>query len=129
MNPKTKITRYVAEQLGLVSDDKAVKQFRQLWWQNPRTKEKGGLRLTDQGFTCLQNADLKYHKVVFDEPIQVTNALLIWIDNNIDCPFYITQKEIYLFGEKMAVRLVLFSGSLPKMYRAQKRFEEKTKTT
>jgi hypothetical protein len=129
MNPKIEITKCVAEQLGLVSDDKAIKQLCQIWWRNPRGKEKGGLGLTEQGFECMKNADIKVHRVKFDEPIQITNALLIWIDNNIDCPFYITQKEIYLFGEKMAVKLVLFSGNIQKLYRAQQRFEEKLKIT
>jgi hypothetical protein len=125
MNQKLKITQYVAEQLGLSVDKKSIRDLLQVLWQNFRIKEKGGLGLTDKGFECLVKSDIKYHKVEFNEPIQVTNSLILWIDRNIDCPFYITPEEIYLFGERMAIQLVLFSGNLQKMQRAQKRFAEK----
>jgi hypothetical protein len=126
MNPKLKITKYAAEQLGLATDEKSLKKLIPAWWQNPRTKEKGGLGLTEQGFECLTKADIKCHKVVFDEPTSAlaTNSFTLWVDRNIDCPFFITRKEIYLFGERMAVQLVLFSGDLQKMQRAQRRFKE-----
>jgi hypothetical protein len=129
MNPKIEITRYVAEQLGLATDDKSIKKLVQVFWQNIRLKEKGGLWLTDKGFECLVNASIKYHRVEFDESIHVDNSLILWIDRNIDCPFYITHKEIYLFGERMAVQLVLFAGNLQKLQRANKRFTEKQKIT
>jgi len=44
-------------------------------------------------------------------------------------PFYLTNKRIWVFGEKMAVQLVLFSGNIAKFHRAQKRFKEKQKST
>jgi len=125
MNPKLKITKYVAEQLGLATDDKSIRKLIQVFWQNIRLKEKGGLWLTEKGFECLVDAGIKHHRVEFDEPIYVNNSLLLWIDRNIDCPFYITHKEIYLFGERMAVQMVLFAGNLQKLQRAQKRFAEK----
>ena len=129
MNQKLKITKYVAEQIGLSTEEKYLKRLMPLWWQNSRFKEKGGLGLTEQGFACLQQADIKCHRVGFEEPLPINNSMLLWIDRSIDCPFYITHKEIYLFGERMAVQLVLFSGDLQKMQRAQKRFKEKQETT
>ena len=125
MNQKIKITKYVAEQIALSTDEKYLKQLLPIWWQNPRIKEKGGLRLTEQGFDCLTKADIKCHRVGFEGPVLVNNSLLLWLDRTIDCPFYITHDEIYLFGERMAVQLVLFSGDLQRMQRAQKRFKEK----
>lgn len=125
MNQKLKITKYTAEQLGLDTSDKCLNQLIQLWWQNTRLKDKGGLGLTEQGFSCLKQADIKCHRVEFSESMYINNSLLLWIDRNIDCPFYITPKEIYLFGERMAIQLVLFSGNIQKMQRAQKRFAEK----
>jgi len=125
MNQKLKITHYVAEQLGLGVDNKSIRNLLQVLWQNFRIKEKGGLGLTDKGFECLVKADIKHHKVEFNESIEVNNALILWIDRNIDCPFYITPEAIYLFGERMAIQLVLFSGNLQKMQRAQERFAKK----
>ena len=129
MNQKIKITKYVAEQIALSTDEKYLKQLLPIWWQNPRIKEKGGLRLTEQGFDCLTKADIKCHRVGFEGPVLVNNSLLLWLDRTIDCPFYITHDEIYLFGERMAVQLVLFSGDLQRMQRAQKRFKEKQEIT
>jgi hypothetical protein len=127
MNPKHEITKAVLEFLDLPADDRRIKQTIPTWWVNPRNKDKGGLRLTDQGFDCLTKAGIKHYELKFDEPIEYTNELIIWIDQNIDCPFYITNKKIWVFGEKLAVQLVLFSGNIAKFHRAQKRFAEKQK--
>ena len=130
MNQKIKITRLALELNGLVADDKRVKQTLPIWWQNPRLKAKGGLRLTEQGFTCLAMADIKYHRIKFEKPItEITNKFTIWIDHNIDCPFYMTHKEICVFGEHLAVQLVLFAGDIQKFYLAKERFKEKEKIT
>ena len=124
MNLKLKITKIVAEQLNFPVDDKSIDKLRQTIWVNPRLKKKGGLGLTDQGYESLLKADIKCHRVVFEDPMFLSNALLLWIDNNIDCPFYLTSKEIYLFGERMAIQLILFSGNLEKLQRAHKRSAE-----
>jgi hypothetical protein len=129
MNPKYDITKAVLESTGLVVDEKRIKKTIPTWWVNPRKKEKGGLRLTEQGFECLKQADIKSYELKFDEPLVVTNELLLWIDQNLDCPFYITNRKIWVFGERMAVQLVLFSGNIAKFHRAQKRFTEKQKTS
>ena len=126
MNQKLKITKIVAEQLERPIDDKSLDTLRQVIWTNPRVKKKGGLRLTDEGYHSLLDADIKSHRVVFEEPIFLSNALLLWMDNNIDCPFYLTSKEVYFFGERMAIQLILFSGNLQKLHRAHKRSSEMT---
>lgn len=129
MNPKHEITRLVLESLGLPADEKRIKQTIPTWWFSTRNKDKGGLRLTEQGFECLQKADIKCYEIKFDEPIVVTNELIIWIDQNIDCPFFLSNKQIWVFGEKTAIQLVLFSGNIAKFHRAQKRFAEKQKSS
>jgi hypothetical protein len=129
MNLKHEITKVVLESLGLSASDQRIKKTIPTWWFSTRNKDKGGLRLTEQGFECLQKADIKCYEIKFDEPIVVTNELIIWIDQNIDCPFFLTHKQIFVFGEKLAVQLVLFSGNIAKFHRAQKRFTEKQKTS
>lgn len=126
MNLKHEITKKVLESLDLTADEKRIKQTIPVWWVNPRKKEKGGLRLTEQGFECLCKADIKFYEIKFDEPIFFTNQLAIWIDQNINCPFYLTPKKIFVSGEKMAVQLVLFSGNIQKYHRAHQKFKEKT---
>lgn len=126
MNQKYELTRIVLETSGIEASPERIRKTIPTWWFNTRQKEKGGLRLTDQGFECLQKADIKSYELKFDEPIQFTNELILWIDQNIDCPYYLTKKKMWVFGEKTAVQLVLFSGNIAKLFRASKRFQEKT---
>jgi hypothetical protein len=118
MNQKIDITKYVAVQSGLPTDEKSIRTLIAQWWQNPRKKEKGGLRLTDEGFARL-TTQIKAHKVRFDQPVEYTNQLIIQLDNFIDCPWYVSKKEIYVFSERMAVQLVLFSGNIAKFSSAK----------
>jgi len=118
MNQKIDLTKYVAEHAGLSTDEKSIRKLVSLWWQNPRKKEKGGLRLTDDGFARF-TTQLKAHRVRFDQPVEYTNQLIIQLDNFIDCPWYVSNKEIYVFSEKMAVQLVLFSGNIAKFSSAK----------
>jgi hypothetical protein len=114
MDQRIEITRVVLESIGLDATEKRVKETLPIWWQNPRQKDSGGLRLTDQGYTCLKQADIKDYKIDLPKEIEWTNQLIIRMDQFIDCPFYLTKKAIYVFGEKMAVQLVLFSGNIQK---------------
>jgi hypothetical protein len=118
MNQKIKITKYIAEQSGLPTDDKSIRKLISQWWINPRQKEKGGLRLSDDGFARL-TTQFKAHKVKFDGPVDYTNQLIIRLDNFIDCPWFLAKKEIYVFNDKMAVQLVLFSGNIAKFSTAK----------
>lgn len=125
MNQKLEITKKVLEILQLDSSDEKIKKIIPVWWQNPRRKEKGGLRLTDQGFEAFCRANIKFYEIKSEDPIIFTNQLSIWIDQNIDCPFHIKHKKIFVFGAKTAVQLVLFSGNIQKYFQAHKRYQEK----
>ena len=109
---KNDVTKYTMERLNLEINEKTVKQTIPLWWKNFRKKPTGGLRLTQQGYACLKNADLKDYRIAFETPIEFTGQLVIWLDRFIDCPFYLTDEEIFVFSEKMAVQLILFAGDL-----------------
>lgn len=114
MNQKIEITKYVLDATGHPSDDKDFKKAYKLFWFNTRKKETGGYRLTNLGYSCFKLADLKDYKITLPENIVWTNQLIIWLDNFIESPFYINQKEIYVFSEKIAVQLILFSGDIRK---------------
>lgn len=126
MNQKFEITKIVLDTLELPNDEERIRKTIPTWWYNTRRKEKGGLRLTEQGFEALQKADIKSYEIKFDEPLTPTNKLIVWIDQNIDCPYFITSRKIWVFGEKTAVQLVLFSGNIQKFQRAHERFSEKS---
>ena len=128
MNQKNKITEIVLSSIGIQSTPQMVKKHVPIWFFNARTKEIGGLRLTEEGFTQLAKADIKYYVIRFDEPFEFNNQMLVWMDNNLDCPFFISRGKIFVFGEKLAVQLALFSGDLKRMRRAKIRFQEKEKS-
>lgn len=129
MSLKFDITKAALESLALPATDLRILATIPTWWVNPRKKEKGGLRLTEQGYNCLIQAGIKSYEMKFEEQIVFNNELLIWMDQNISCPFYITNKKIIVFSEKMAIQLVLFAGNIAKLHRAQKRFSEKKNST
>jgi hypothetical protein len=120
MNQKIEITKYIAAKYNLSTDDKAIRNWVAQWWQNPRKKSKGGLRLTDEGFARL-SAHFKPHRVELDRDFDYTNQLIVRLDNFITCPWYITKMGMWVFDDKMAVQLVLFSGNIEKFTNAKAR--------
>lgn len=125
MNQKQEITRLALESIGIVADEKRIKQTIPIWWQNSRDKTDGGLRLTSQGFECLTQAGIKSYEIKFEETLSFNNGLIVWMDQNLDCPFFITHKKIWVFAEKTAVQLVLFAGDINRLKRAKEKSKEK----
>jgi hypothetical protein len=119
MNQKIEITRYTAEQLGLPTDDRSIRNHKRLWWQNLRVKTKGGLRLTEAGYTALCQAKIRDLKVKYDAKFEYNNQFILMLDNHIEVPWYITPKAIYVFNDRLAVQLVLFSGNIERLIRAK----------
>jgi len=127
MNQKNKITQYVMTELGIEITPKKIRECTRIWWQNPRLKNHGGLWLTELGFEALQKSEIKNYRIKFEHPIgKFENRFIIWLDNTIDCPFYLTHKEMYVFGERTAVQMMLFSGDLKLWHKAHTKNKEKT---
>jgi hypothetical protein len=120
MNPKHQITHKVLEILSLSPTEKEYQTALNTWWANTRTKSGGGLRLTDLGYETFNTAGIKSYLISYEKsPIFFTNKLIIWLDHFVDCPYYLTPYEIYVFSEKMAVQLMLFSGNIYKYGQAK----------
>ena len=123
MHQKIEITRYVAEQEKLSSDEKSIRKLLPKWWQNPRLKTTGGLKLTDEGFAYFTR-HFKSHRIRFENEVIYTNKMILRLENFITCPWYIHKKDIYVFNDKMAVQLVLFSGNITKFLDAKVRAQQ-----
>ena len=110
----------MAKEEGLDTQDKSIRQLLAKWWQNPRQKEIGGLKLTDEGFARLTR-HFKPYQVKFENKLELNfpNQMILRLDKFITCPWYITKKEMYVFDDKMAVQLVLFSGNIEKFTNAK----------
>lgn len=85
------------------------------WWQSHRSKEVGGLRLSDEGFEYLVNElELKSYEIPFTEPIDLSPQTIIFFDRNMDSPYYLTNQSITVFSEKKSFELYMFSDDIRK---------------
>ena len=74
-----------------------------LWWKNTRTKDSGGLRLTDAGFQFItEELDLTTYDIPYPRDFQLTTNTIIWMDAFIDCPYYLATNGIIVTDEKKA---------------------------
>lgn len=114
MNWKEHYTKIFLTQLEEPADDYNVKQQIPIWWKNTRNKEKSGLRLTEAGLEVLQKIQLKTYEIPFPPDMPVTTQVIIFLDQFIDCPYFLTKNSIIVTSERKAVELTLFSGDLRK---------------
>jgi len=126
MNCKETYTKVFLRELGKSSNDINVKEYLPLWWQNTRTKDAGGLRLTEAGFDVLSEIDLETYDIPYPKEMPMTPQVAIFLDQFIDCPYYLTNRSIAVTDQKKAVELSLFSGDLRK-YGLQKAMSRQKK--
>jgi hypothetical protein len=117
MHQQMSYTRVFLKAAGYEIDSEAeLKKYQGVWWWNNRSKDEGGLRLTEQGFEFITDtAGIKTYKVDFPSEFSVTPQVLIWLDRFIDSPYYITKKDITVMKERAAFELYLFSGDVRKL--------------
>jgi hypothetical protein len=126
MNWKEVYTKIFLKELGKTTNEVAVKEHLPLWWQNTRSKGKSGLRLTDAGYEVLCDIDIETYDVPYPRDMPITTQVIIYLDQFIDCPYYITPRSIIVTDQKKAVELTLFNGDLRKygITKAMKRQEK-----
>jgi len=131
MNWKETYTKIFLKEFGKSVDDATVKQYLPLWWKNTRDKNKGGLRLTEQGYELISNIGLATYDIPFPKDMPLTAQVIIFLDQFIDCPYYLFQKSVVVTNERKAVELTLFSGDIRKygLIKAMKRSEKEQKTS
>jgi len=81
---------------------------------NTRYKKSGGLRLTDAGFDVLNQIEITTYEIPYPKDMSMSVQVIIFLDQFIDCPYYIAPRSIYVTNEKKALELSLFSGDLRK---------------
>lgn len=111
---KNDLTFKLAELTGLATDEKSLKTYKKQWWVNLRDKDQGGLRLTKEGWLKIEESGIKCHKIKLTSKVENANQNLIKMDRFMDCPWYLNNKYIYVYTEKVAVQLILFSGNFQK---------------
>ena len=97
------------------TDSANVKLHLYKWWQSHRSKDSGGLRLSDEGFEFLtKELELKCYEIPFTEPIELSPQIIIFFDRNMDCPYFLTNSAITVFSEKKSFELYMFSDDIRK---------------
>lgn len=108
-------TKVFLQQVGLPSDDDSIRQYIKKWFRNPREKLDSSLTLTEEGFEFLvTKVGLKSYRIPFPKDFEITNQVVLFLDKFLDCPNYYNKTEIYVFKEKKAAELMLFSGDVRK---------------
>ena len=115
MNWKETYTKIFLRAADKSIGESAVKEYFPVWWKNTRAKDTGGLRLTDEGFRFItEDIELTTYEVPYPRDFELTTNVVIWMDNFIDCPYYLGRREIIVTNEKKAMELHLFSGDIRK---------------
>jgi hypothetical protein len=108
-------TKIFLQQKEKSVDSANIKHHMYKWWQSHRSKDQGGLRLSDDGFDFLINElELKMYDVPFTEPIELSPQTIIFFDRNMDCPYYLTNQSITVFSERKSFELYMFSDDIRK---------------
>ena len=85
------------------------------WWQSHRTKQSGGLRLSEEGFRFLvDEIGLRSYDIPFTEPIDLSPQTNIFFDRYMDSPYYLTNQSITVFSERKSFELYMFSDDIRK---------------
>lgn len=94
-------------------DSANIKLHLHKWWQSHRTKDSGGLRLSEEGFNFLTTElELKSYEIPFTEPIDLSPQVIIFFDRNMDCPYFLTNSAITVFSEKKSFELYMFADDI-----------------
>lgn len=94
-------------------DPANVKLHLYKWWQSHRSKNEGGLRLSEEGFNFLTTElELKCYNVPFTDPIDLSPQVIIFFDRHMDCPYFLTNSAIIVFSEKKSFELYMFSDDI-----------------
>lgn len=96
-------------------DEANIKLYHRQWFKNTRSKTVGGLRLTDEGYAFLiSEMKLAEYEVPFTEEIELNPQLIIFFDQFLDCPYYLTRYSLTVFSEKKAFELHFFADDIRK---------------
>tara|TARA_B100000902_G_scaffold340206_1_gene342870 strand:+ start:1953 stop:2333 length:381 start_codon:yes stop_codon:yes gene_type:complete len=112
---KETYTKVFLKQADIAISDVTMKEYMSTLWQNTRSKDEGGLRLTDAGIEFLKSKlDLSTYEIPFPKDFELTTNTIIWLDQFIDCPYWLCKYSIEVTDEKKAMELHLFSGDVKK---------------
>jgi hypothetical protein len=109
-------TKIFLKESGKSIDKATVSLHSHKWWYSKRNKKRGGLRLSDEGYEFLiRDLELHEHEVPFTEHIELSPNVIIFLDQYLECPYYLTPRSLIVFSEKEAFKLHMFSDDIRKL--------------
>ena len=103
MDRKTAYTRTFLMLKDQTIHDESIKTAYFTWWQNVRENyESRSLRLTKPGLQIMEELDLKTYTIKFPQKIIFTPQTYLWLDEFVDCPYFVDKAKIIVTMEKMA---------------------------
>ena len=115
MNWKETYTKIFLKNANIAIGQNTLKEYMPMWWKNSRSKNFGGLRLTDEGITFIKDKlQLQTYDVPFPNDFTLTTQVIIFLDKYLDTPFYLADDGVIVTNEKKAMELMLFSGDIRK---------------
>lgn len=115
MSNRETLTKIFLKQSNTAISAANLKIYSRKWWQNNRDKNTGGLRLTESGYHFLHDdLHLKFYEIPLPRDQKINTQTIIFLDQFIDCPYYLTERAIFVSDEKKSMELYLFSGDLQK---------------
>ena len=115
MNWKESYTKVFLKSLEQSVNEISLRSAMAEWWRNPRSKDTGGMRLTEEGYRMMtEDLDISFFEVPYAPNLHFTTQIIIWLDNFIDCPYYLGKHSMFVTDEKKALELHLFSGDMKK---------------
>ena len=115
MNWKETYTKIFLKNANIAIGQNTLKEYMPMWWKNSRSKNFGGLRLTDEGITFIkEKLQLQTYDVPFPNDFNLTTQVIIFLDKYLDTPYYLADDGVIVTNEKKAMELMLFSGDIRK---------------
>jgi len=127
MDVKTAYTRTFMQLLNQPDHEETLKICYYTWWQNVRESYQArSLRLTKSGLDIVKRLEIKIYTIKFPDKIIFTPQTFLWLDEFVDCPYYVDKKQITVTMERMALQLMMFAGDVTKygLARAMSKLDE-----
>jgi hypothetical protein len=115
MDVKTAYTQTFMQLLNQPLHDEILKTYYYTWWQNVRESYQArSLRMTKSGLEILKKLEIKTYSIKFPDKIIFTPQTFLWLDEYVDCPYFVDKKQIVVTMERMALQLMMFAGDVTK---------------
>jgi hypothetical protein len=82
--------------------------------------------MTKSGLEILKKLEIKTYSIKFPDKIIFTPQTFLWLDEFVDCPYFVDKKQIVVSMERMALQLMMFAGDVTKygLARAMSKLDE-----